>query len=825
VNPAVTDKGNVSWKAQWIWARGKAKKEFHFCYFRKSFDMGKDAPHARIYCTADSKYRLWVNGEYVGTGPARGPAEHPYYDTHTVPLKAGPNTLAVLVEHYLGHCGIFAPVQGGLACQVEAGGSVVAATDRSWRALSSEAYTPLPGFLWPEAFDARLEPEGWEQPGFDDGGWPRAKVLRESKLAAPESFLPRPIPPLTETRLDPVLLLDVGVCEDKECKDLRACTEISQSLFRCELKPPLKGLTSPHLEPQMPWRGKPIRINLNSGQPVYLVLDFGKQTLAHPEIKVRGPAGIIVDMGRSECLQSNRVATLWPGGRPENIGQSERIVLREGLTHHRINQPRGFRYMMLRFANPTRQAVEPVVLEDVCAHEAIYPTVERGQFRCSDPLLEDIFKLSARTVNLCMEDGYTDCPWRERAQWLGDFQPEALISYYAFGSYDIARKAVLEFAAGTAVDGWIAGVYPSNRPSNLPTWGMRFPVAAWEYYMHTGDREVLPTAYDSSRRMLEWLQPYESEDCLMVGLVGWCFLDWNWLDVGASDGALQGWYLDALDHTALLARECGEKKAAADYERRAKRLRKTLAEKYWSPERKAFLKYRPGNSARSPKAAPDLIGQHENFQFPLLGVGTPAQRRQALQSIAGAAGLYLPDIGCFQSGIKPDFLGNYSSESVILIGSPFWSFYALQSLMEAGKVREALDYMRVGWGTMLQFGATSCWETWGRNASLCHGWSGAPGYILPAYVLGVRPTKPGFKQFEVQPRVGNLKWASGKVPTPLGTIDVSWKLDERTGGFRCEVEVPKGAKGRFVPDRTRFAPGKAVALGPGKHVIELGPRK
>ena len=250
--------------------------------------------------------------------------------------------------------------------------------------------------------------------------------------------------------------------------------------------------------------------------------------------------------------------------------------------------------------------------------------------------------------------------------------------------------------------------------------------------------------------------------------------------------------------------------AAAGYRRQARRLRASLARLYWSESRGAFLKYRPGSDVRPPRARPDLIGQHENFLFALLKVGTPAQRRRALRAVAGAAGRFLPDLGNYQNR-SPAGAETFAGENVILLGSPFWGFYALRALMEAGKVRQALDYMRLCWGLMLDNGATSCWEMWNHYTSQCHGWSAGPVMILPAYVLGVRPTALGFRRFEVRPRPGDLEWARGRVPTPLGPIDVSW---ERSGGkLSAEIAVPPGARAAFVP------PGRGGrrTLGPGTH--------
>ena len=816
----------IDWHAKWIWTPGRTSKPFHFSYFRKTFQA--PAGRAKVHCAADSKYRLWVNGRYVGFGPARGHAERPYYDTRTVDLKAGANTVAFLVEHYSSPPAIFGAVRGGLICQVRAGRQVLAATDRSWRALPARAYRALDGYLYPECFDASLEPPGWELPGFADADWPMARELSGTKLAAPAALRPRPIPITPEVRVTPRTLLDAGSCRDERAPDLRKELDVAESLWRCRCEPARGGLFRPELTALTAWPGKPVEIRLRPNEAAYLAVDFGKEVLASPEVSARSPAGVICDLGYSECLAGNRVATRWQG-----VRLSERIILREGHTRHRINQPRGFRYLMLRVANAGRSKACRVVLEDLCAHEAIYPTRPRGQFRCSDPLLDDIFRLAARTVNLCMEDAFTDCPWRERAQWLGDVQPEALFSYYCFGAYDLARKAALEYATGHTPEGWIPGVFPTSRPGNLPTWGMRFPVIAWEYYLHTADRSALPTLHAGARRQMEWLRRHEDGRGLLVDLPGWRFVDWTALDSNHNDGAVQGWYLEALECSAKLARAAGDAAAADGFARRAGRLRKSLARVYWSDGRQAFLKYRPNSPIRPPQASADLIGQHENFLFPLLKVGTPAMRRKAIQAVAGAVGRFLPDLGDYQSCHFAGQGGNYAGESVVRIGSPFWSYYALLALLEAGRVREALEYMRICWGLMLDNGATSCWEMWDRHSSLCHGWSAAPAMILPAYVLGVRPVAPGFARFEVRPHPGDLAWARGRVPTPHGAVAVSWRR-RGEGGLVCRVRVPAGTRGKFVApkgppgrpavtlDGNRLPTGGAVALAPGRHVIQIG---
>jgi hypothetical protein len=88
---------------------------------------------------------------------------------------------------------------------------------------------------------------------------------------------------------------------------------------------------------------------------------------------------------------------------------------------------------------------------------------------------------------------------------------------------------------------------------------------------------------------------------------------------------------------------------------------------------------------------------------------------------------------------------------------------------------------------MLKEGATCFWEQYdpaqkgseqysmyGKpfGKSLCHAWGASPLYLLGKYYLGVKPTRPGYASYVVEPNLGGLDWIEGKVPTPQGDISV-----------------------------------------------------
>ena len=802
--------------AKWIWIDENPVDAFQICYFRKKFIVGKKGSYL-IHCFADSKYRLWINGKYIGFGPARGKAYRPYYDTYRINLKEGENVIAFSVQYYCQPTKIFESIEPGLICQIESEGNTILVSDSSWKACVAKSYSCVPGIFFPECFDARLEQKNWQQLSFDDSEWKNAMEKEFSDLPKPENFLPRPIPLIKEKVVVPQRILDIYECTTENIQEFLDKEKIAETLWSAK-KLETKVSVEPEIKIPCRWK-KNLAFTLEGQQAICVIVDFGFETHAFIEICAEGPSGTMIDFAHSECLWNNKVATLWQS---PSLKQAQRIILGNGKVCHRTNQQRGFRYMVVRIFNPADTKIN-VTLHSIAGYEAIYPAKKQGCFQCSDKLFEQIYNLSARTVNLCMEDTYTDCPWRERSQWVGDAQPEAIVNYYCFGAWELSKKAVLEFTSGNTQDGWIPGVCPGKRASNLPTWGMRIPVIVWEYYLFTGDFETLKNAYPGVKKQMEWLLKHTDSDGFFDIKTGWNFVDWTSLDDRFADGAVQGWLYESLIYSEKIASALGDRQQAHQYRKYADSLKKKIATFYWSKEKQAFKKYRKNSSAKPLAASENIIGQHENFLFNLLEIGSEDQRKLAMNNIAGICGMYLPNLGDYQSAFIPEHHGNYVGEEVIKIGSPFWSFYAILSLIKSKKYKEALNYIRTCWGIMLEFDATGCWEMWDRHTSFCHGWSAAPGMILPAYAGGIRPIEPGFKKFLVEIVLCDFEWVKADVPTPYGIISVSWNMKKQKV-FEISVKVPESTTGVLVPP-PGFGTGKKMILKSGLHKFTFKRRK
>jgi alpha-L-rhamnosidase len=207
--------------AQWIWCRGDTRPKNFYLYVRKSFLIPGALQHATIRVTADSRYRLFVNGIPVARGPARCDRRWQCMDQWdiTPQLRPGTNVIAALVHHYgewtfsymLGRGGLFAEIEVVLA-----DGTVMhVGTDGSWRVQPARAWErSLPRMSiqlgYPEVFDARQEIEDWNDPAFDDARWETATVLGPAGMEPWPQFVPRGIPAMQEILLRPEQVIDSG---------------------------------------------------------------------------------------------------------------------------------------------------------------------------------------------------------------------------------------------------------------------------------------------------------------------------------------------------------------------------------------------------------------------------------------------------------------------------------------------------------------------------------------------------------------------------------------------------------------------------------------
>ena len=417
--------------------------------------------------------------------------------------------------------------------------------------------------------------------------------------------------------------------------------------------------------------------------------------------------------------------------------------------------PSGFRFVRIDNLDPEL----PVELSQVRAVLQVRDIPQVGSFRCDDERLNRIWAVGAYTVHLNMQEYLWDGIKRDRLVWIGDMHPEVSTINAVFGFNDVVTRSLDLTREVTPVTEWMNGI---------SSYSMWWVLIQEEWWLHYGNRDYLGAQKPYLTALLKRLANLVGPDG-RERIDGMRFLDWP------SSPNQQG-VTAGLQALLVLTLESGSRLMTALEDAETAKLCSEAA-------------------ARGRKVVPDT---------------NKSKSGAALLSLAGMAD------------------AKSTSDTVLKVGGPkgistFYGFYVLQALAKSGDTDTALDFIRTYWGAMLDFGATTFWEDfnleWTNNAgridelvppgkkdihgdygaycyvgfrhSLCHGWASGPTAWLSQVVLGVKPLEPGCKRVRVAPQLGNLKWAEGKYPTPLGPIHVRHER-QPDGTISSQIDAPRG---------------------------------
>ena len=711
----------------------------------------------------------------VGRGPARCDPAFQYYDTYAIAehLRPGRNVIAVLGHSYGRDMAWYQlprhePAQmfgcGGIFVQsdIEVHGQTIRVdSDASWRYLESAAWQQdtsggAVGFV--EVFDARLAPLDWQAPDFDDAAWPVAQVLigstwpRTPPVRPFPVMAPRDIPLLLEKLQRPVRLhrcAEVIDVTDKPNLPQQIGAEAMLDLQRCR---------ADGVDNLVDGGGEAI-IRTAPGRAVAIVLDFGGTVTGRPTFAVSAPDGAVIDIGCSERLQDDHIEP-----REHSFLTSEnvdRVITRAGWQQWERFEWTGFRYLQLTIRN----AVEPLTIHDVSLNFTSYPVEARGSFACSDETLNRIWQAGANTLQLCMHDGFVDCPQREQRQFVGDAYVEMLTNFVAFGDPYLAAKFLRQVQQSQRADGMTQTATPSDvaaaSSGTIADYALYWLMAIGAYVRYTGDAAIVTELYPGIERVLAWFERFVDDDGLINSPPHWVFVDWAELDKRGQSSALNAQVVHTLRVSAELAELHGLPARAAAWRERAARTAAAINLHLWDEERGVYV------DARVDGVQSQRVSQQANGLCLAYGIAPRERQDRIVGYITDPARVKLTAAMPHLYEPPP-----FDEAHDVVLAQPFCAHHLHRGLVEAGRSDLMLDNIRQRWGAMIAAGSTTLWELWSPLASQCHAWSTTPTFDLTTYVLGVTPAEPGYRVARIAPRLGDLQWAEGNVPTPHGPIHV-----------------------------------------------------
>ncbi len=195
-----------------IWGVADPTTQNVWRYFRGRWQAPADIQRASLLITADSRYELGLNGQFVGRGPVRGFPYAYFYDVYDITASLRPgaeNVVAALVtflgDHTMGYIRGAAAFMAEIIVEDSRGGLTRVGTNTGWRTAHCEAFNAHSPRIsvqlgFEEQYDARREIAGWDGAAFDDSDWVNAVEI----TPAWANLAPSTIPFLTEDPAPPV---------------------------------------------------------------------------------------------------------------------------------------------------------------------------------------------------------------------------------------------------------------------------------------------------------------------------------------------------------------------------------------------------------------------------------------------------------------------------------------------------------------------------------------------------------------------------------------------------------------------------------------------
>jgi len=513
-------------------------------------------------------------------------------------------------------------------------------------------------------------------------------------------------------------------------------------------------------------------VAVEEAKPGVYRVDLGVNVTGWFEANVHGQPGDTVEFKFSERPSADMTHRL----------HSQYIIGSSGKGTFRNR----FNYFTGRWVTVQGLKYKPGV-EDMRAWLVRTDYARAADFECSNALLNRIYETTLWTFeDLSLGAYVVDCPHRERMGYGGDAHAttECGLNNYGLGAFytkwsqdwrDVQGGSA---AWGTAEKAAVKDtIETGNLPYTAPTyWGGGGPgwsgycvTLPWEIYERYGDTRILEDNFPTIQRWLAFLETKAKDNILRRWGGEWDFLgDWLWPGAKGVNGDTREtlfynncYWIFNLQTAARISDVIGKKADAEKYRARADEVRKAVHREFFIPPENSYV-----NSFQAYLAIALLVN------LPPEDIRPAVERRLEEEVLIRRK-------GHIHAGITG---GAFLYKTLLALDR--------QDLLFTMANKDSYP----GWGDMLRSGATTMYESWDMDNSLCHSSYLYIGTWFIEGLAGIKPDPqtPGFKRFVIKPGVvddPSVKWVKARHDSIYGRITSNWSVDDG-GLLTLNVAVP-----------------------------------
>ena len=758
-------------RAEAIWPVGKQYEKNITAGFRTQFEKPVNGK-ATLLVTASSLYRVFLNGEFIGHGPAR--AAHDYYrvDEWDLSGKLGEdkNVLAIEVAGYNINSYYLLDQPSFIQAELVSGKRVIASTsantDDFTAVIIKERVQKVPRYSFQRTFAEyyRLEPgyDNWmfltdnemNSVGCEDAG---GKALLERRVPYPEFKVVNPVMIVSSGKVN------TGVKRESYWKD-RAVVNIGEQLKgffedELELNPAIEIQEMEQLEVE-----KIEAAYRNYGDYLlekdhFKIFDFG--------MNLTGFIGLEIEVARAGRLFLTFDEILSDGDvnfRRMRTINSVTCDLAPGTYRFESIEPYTLRYLKAIMTGGECK------INKFYIREYVNPDVESASFESSDPRINRIFSAGVETFRQNAPDIFMDCPSRERAGWLCDSYFMARVAVDLSGNTLIEKNFYENFLLPEKFrflpEGMLPMCYPADHYNGnfIPNWAMWFVVQLEEYLERSNDRELVDALKPKVLALIDYFEPFRNNDGLLENLDAWIFIEWSEAnrfvqDVNYPTNMLFAAMLDIAGKLYGLEGLCQD----------ASEIREIIRKQAFNGEFFVDNAVRNQNGELIVTENTTEICQYYAYFFNIVSPATHPELLNKLINEFGPKRIHSnPYPGVYFANA---FTGNYLRLELL-------SGYNLKSQLLDESI-DFFDYMALRTGTL--------WEHISTGASLNHGFASHIVHVLYRDVLGITNIDIDNKTVSFRIPDIDLSFCKGSTPRGDDIFEFEWEKDGETVIFKHSV--------------------------------------
>lgn len=522
-------------QAQPVWPAGLAGTMNCWVSFHAAVELARPT-HATLRIAAAQAYRVWVNGRFIGRGPARSAHGHARVDLWPVEAeRAGRLELVIEVMRYgvPTFCTTFEPAF--LCAELVAGRRVLAwtaprgggfaAERRPERVQRVERYSYQRAFV--EAYRFGAAGLAWLRPGYGP-----ARALALARVRHRRAWLGRGVAMPDHSEVTPNAAGRRGrfTFSTARAKAYRRHRHIHEVPKVSAGYPPSQVEWSLYGElAGMRFSGDR-RIRLGAAQPAALAkgewvrCDFGRIVTGFPALRLTAPRGARVLLTFEEILLDGQL--VFDRSSCVNVIGLE---LAPGTTvDFEAFEPYTLRHLQIIVAAGAVE-VGAIRLRNCCNAEKVLPAPAGLPAAMAQVRNAAVASFRQNALDLFM-----DCPSRERAGWLCDSLFTARAEWHLGGDNPIERAFLENYLRPAGFRDLPRGMVPMCYPAEalqrqfIPNWAMFLIVQLDE----AARQRRLPAAWRPLverrvRGLLGYFRRFENELGLLEKLESWVFVEWS----------------------------------------------------------------------------------------------------------------------------------------------------------------------------------------------------------------------------------------------------------------------------------------------------------